>query len=137
MRFCYYNANPLNRRVNDCTVRAISLATNQTWDNTYIMLSEFARLQCIMPDEVYYIDEFLNNNFIKICGCKERGRRITVGEFVDRNPKGTFLITMNGHITCCVDGCIYDTFNPEDRIVWGVYQVEKRRDQSLLFFITN
>jgi hypothetical protein len=28
----YYNNNPLGRHVNDCSVRAIALATNQTWD---------------------------------------------------------------------------------------------------------
>jgi len=33
--FKYYNANPFGRLVNDCTVRAISLATNQSWDKTY------------------------------------------------------------------------------------------------------
>jgi len=30
--FKYYNANPLGRHVNDCSVRAISLATERTWD---------------------------------------------------------------------------------------------------------
>ena len=33
--FKYYNANPFGRRINDCTVRAISLATNRTWNETY------------------------------------------------------------------------------------------------------
>ena len=40
--FRFYNANPRGRHVNDCTVRAISLATGEKWDNTYRMLSEFA-----------------------------------------------------------------------------------------------
>lgn len=39
----YYNANPLGRDVNDCSVRAISLAEEITWDEAYIKLSEFAR----------------------------------------------------------------------------------------------
>jgi hypothetical protein len=46
-----------------------------------------------------------------------------VGEFVETHPKGTFLITMSGHITCAIDGVIYDTFNPSDRFVWGVYEI--------------
>ena len=33
--FIYYNANPFGRLINDCTVRAISLATNTSWDSTY------------------------------------------------------------------------------------------------------
>ena len=31
----YYNANPYGRHVSDCSVRAISLATEQSWEETY------------------------------------------------------------------------------------------------------
>lgn len=119
----FYNANPRGRRVNDCTVRAISLATNRSWDETYEELSKFAQAQATMLDEVAYIDEYLERRYEKICGCKNR-YRITVGEFVEQYPHGTYLITMAGHITCCIDGCIYDTFDPRDRFVWGAFKVK-------------
>jgi hypothetical protein len=122
MKFCYYNANPLGRKVNDCTVRAIALATQKSWDEAYDCLSLYAKAQGIMMDEVEYIDEYLEKNFKKLCGCKNQVK-VTVAQFVETHPQGTYLITMNGHITCCVDGCVYDTFNPEDRIIWGVYEV--------------
>lgn len=120
--FCYYNANPLGRKVNDCTVRAISLATGKSWDETYDWLSLYAKSQAIMMDEIQYIDEFLESNFEKLCGCKE-SIKVTIAQFLETNPFGTFLITMNGHITCCIDGCIYDTFDPSERIIWGIYKV--------------
>lgn len=118
----FYNANPRGRHVNDCTVRAISLATGQSWDEIYRELSHFAQLLCIMPDDVTYIDEYLEANFDKIYSYRNNNK-ITVGEFVERNPYGTFLITMNGHITCVENGVIYDTFDPSDRFIWGVYKV--------------
>ena len=120
--FQFYNANPRGRHVNDCTVRAISLATGESWDDTYRQLSHFAQVQCIMPDDVRYIDDYLERHFHKICGCKD-SRKITVGEFVHKHPHGTYLITMSGHITCAVDGLIYDTFDPSDRFVWDAYKV--------------
>ena len=120
--FQFYNANPRGRHVNDCTVRAISLATGQSWDDTYRQLSHFAQAQCIMPDDVTYIDEYLERHFHKICGCRD-SRRITVGEFIHKHPHGTYLITMSGHITCAIDGLIYDTFDPSDRFVWGAYKI--------------
>lgn len=122
MRYKYYNANPLGRKVNDCTVRAISLALSTTWDEAYDYLSHYAKEQAIMMDEVEYIDQFLEERFEKLCGCKNMVK-VTIEQFVDAYPSGTFLITMNGHITCCIDGCIYDTFNPKDRFVWSVYKV--------------
>lgn len=120
--FKYYNANPRGRRVNDCTVRAISLATGESWDAAYSKLSDFAQAQAIMPDEVMYIDEYLDRHFIKLCGCKGVAQ-MTVGDFVDKYNRGIYLITMSGHITCAINGCIYDTFDPSDYYVWDVYQV--------------
>lgn len=117
----YYNANPLGRRVNDCTVRAISLATGRSWDETYKELSAFARYQAIMPDEVIYINEYLEERYDQVCNCKNK---ITVGEFCKYFPYGTYLVTMNGHITCIIDGVIYDTFNPSDRLIWNAYEVK-------------
>lgn len=121
--FCFYNANPRGRHVNDCTVRAISKATNRSWDEIYRELSHYAQLLCIMPDDVTYIDEYLETHFEKIYLCKKC--RLTIREFVEHNPLGTFLITMNGHITCVIDGVIYDTFDPSNRFIWGVYKVKE------------
>lgn len=121
--FKYLNLNPRQRKVDDCTVRAIALATNRSWDETYKELSAFAQAQAIMPNDVIYINEYLDRNFETICGCKNR-IEVTVGDFIKENPNGIYLITMNGHITCCIDGCIYDTFDPSERLVWGAYKVE-------------
>lgn len=122
-KFKFYNANPLGRNVNDCTVRAISLATNSDWDSTYDRLSEFAQTQGIMPSDVNYIDEFLNDNYDKIYS-NRYSNRITVEEFLQKHPYGIYLITMNGHITCAINGCIYDTFNPAKRVVWDAYRIK-------------
>lgn len=120
--YSFYNANPLGRHVNDCTIRAISLATGRSWGETYRKISEFAQDLCVMPDNVFYIDAYLEEHFEKMYYCKHCNQ-ITVGEFIERNPYGTFLVTMSGHITCVKDGVIYDTFDPSDRFVWGVYKV--------------
>ncbi len=124
--FQYYNANPYSRRVNDCTIRAISLATNKSWNDTYEELSDFARTQGVMFDNAIYIDKYLDSNFRKIYGRKDK-RQLTVEDFVELHPQGIFLITMNNHITCCIDGVIYDTFYPGNRLVLEAYKV-KRRD---------
>lgn len=33
--YVYYNNNPLGRQVSDCSVRAIALATERSWDSAY------------------------------------------------------------------------------------------------------
>lgn len=70
----YYNANPLGRKVSDCAVRAISLATEQTWDDTYIMLSEYGRQQGITFSEVEFINDFYLNVMNDIVRREKRKR---------------------------------------------------------------
>ena len=37
--YVQYNANPINRRAGDCTVRAISKALDQSWEYTFLDMS--------------------------------------------------------------------------------------------------
>ena len=59
-----------------------------------------------MMNSVESIEEYLDDNYERICVPD-----MTVGEFASENPEGTFLVTMDSHITCIVDGCIVDTFD--------------------------
>ena len=103
--FRYYNANPFGRLVNDCTVRAISLATEQSWDSTYKKL----------------INDYLADQFPRFC---PEERIYTLADFLDLKLPGRWLVTMSGHITCVIDGICYDTFDPSKRYVWCIYKVK-------------
>jgi len=39
MAFINYNANPVNNRVGDCVIRAISKATGNTWEEIYTKIA--------------------------------------------------------------------------------------------------
>lgn len=116
--FRYYNANPKDFNIDDCTIRALSVAENISWDEAYNILSNSARRYGLMQSDVRAIEDFLDLRYdrVKIC---ER----TVGEFVKNHPKGTYLITMRGHITVLKNGINYDTFNPSDRRIWSAWEV--------------
>lgn len=118
--FHYYNANPFDRRVDDCAVRAISLAENESWDDTYKKLSEYARRQGITLSEVSFINEYLADRYERYC---PKEKIITLQDFIDLDKPGVWLVTMNGHITCVKDGVIYDTFDCSDRTIWCIYRV--------------
>ena len=121
MYFRYYNANPLGRNVNDCTIRAISLATGRTWEDTYKLLAEYGCEKGITFSEVDFINDFLADRYKRYCLPPQAK---TVRDFLDMNLKGRWLITMNGHITCVIDGILYDTFDCSDRYIWCAYHVK-------------
>lgn len=118
MSYKFYNANARGNFVNDCTIRAISLAEGKTWDETYDELSEIAQHNGIILDDVNFIEPLLDSRYRRMC---YDGKY--VGDFVEEHPKGTYLITMKGHITCCINGVLYDTFDCRNRIMWCAWRV--------------
>ena len=114
----FYNANARGRFTNDCVIRAISLAEDKTWNETYDELSEIAQRNGIILDDVNFIEPLLDSRYDRMC---YKGKY--VGDFVEEHPKGTYLIVMRSHITCCRDGILYDTFDCRDRIMWCAWRV--------------
>lgn len=111
MSYKYYNANPLNKDTQDCTIRAISVALNTPWDYVYDMLSHEAQKVGMIQDDREFIVNFLDDRFERM-----PTYGMTVGEVVDEYKDNVILVTMSGHITCAKYGRIYDTFDPSDRV---------------------
>ena len=47
-----------------------------------------------------------------------------VGEFADLYPDGTYLVRMDGHISVCKDGTIYDLFDCRDEFITDAWRVD-------------
>lgn len=115
----YHNANSQGNFVNDCVIRAISVAENMNWGDTYDDLSRIAKKNGILLDDVDFVDPLLDYRYNRIPLLYD----MYVGEFVEENPFGVYLITMPGHITVLKDGIIYDTFDCRDRKIKDVWKV--------------
>lgn len=114
----YYNANARGNFVNDCVIRAISVAEGKSWDKTYDELSNIAQDEGNLLDDMDFVEGYLDKRYKRV-----RHYSKTVGEFIEEFPKGTFLITMEGHITVVIDGTLYDTFDCRPRRMWCVWEV--------------
>lgn len=118
MNYKYYNNNPHKRHIDDCTLRAISLLTNKSWGEVYNELSYLASQDSLMMDSVVFIEDYLDDRYPRECHYSK-----TVGEFAKEFPYGKYAVTMDGHITAIIDGVIYDTFNPSERIMRCAWQI--------------
>lgn len=113
-----YNANPDGNKVIDCTVRAISLVLNQTWEQTYagIVVEGMAAYNMPSANAVW-------SNYLKHKGFKcyvipdELPENYSVRDFCRDNPKGTFLLALDGHVVAVKNGDWYDTWNSADQAV--------------------
>lgn len=115
----YMNMNPMGNNIEDCAVRSISTAEEISWDRAYDKLSDSARDMGLMMNSVEAIEKYLDQRYKRVYFNGE-----TVDEFVKTHPYGTFLITMQGHITVLKNGTIYDTFDCRDRLMWSAWRVK-------------
>lgn len=115
----FHNNNSLGLFENDCTVRSLSTATGKSWDDTYIHLSNIARLNGTMMDDRDFIIEYLDNRYDRIHDIPR-----TVGEVAGTYPDNILLITMRGHITCSRYGIVYDSFDCRNRVAEYCWKVK-------------
>lgn len=115
----FYNANAVNRYTDDCVVRAISCATNKSWDYVYDYLSDIAQYEGTLFDKRDFVRNYLDRTYQRLYDVNG-----TVGYVSGMFPNNTLLITMNGHIVCSKNGVIYDTFDCRNREVESVWLVD-------------
>lgn len=123
MAWKFLNLQPLGKLEEDCVTRAISLATGQdytTIQNQLLLVAELFECKklCVccykhLLDYVYNLERI------------EAVQGMSIKEFLRYFNTGIFIIRVDGHLTCAVDGKIVDTWNCEDKIidiVWFVIE---------------
>lgn len=95
-RYSNYNANPFDNNVGDCTVRAISKATGESWDHTYIMLMLEGYMMKDMPTANHVWGSYLRSlGFIRY----KVHDHITVNDFCRMHPYGVYVLALASHLS--------------------------------------
>lgn len=111
-RLVLYNPNPDGSRVGDCVVRAICKATEQDWEESYIGLSIYGFIFRDMPSANHVWGAYLRKyGFSRHLVNDHDMDRYTVVDFCEDHPKGVYVLGMQGHVVCTVDGQYYDTWD--------------------------
>lgn len=134
-----HNENPKGLKSGDCVVRAIALATGQSWDKVFTDLCEIALKKKRMPNEKQVYEVYLE----KLGWEKHRQPRSTVYEngYVDTYKKYTvdkfitdlnlmknierkhdiYIITVAHHMTCVkyqgIEFDIYDIWDCSNKTI--------------------
>ncbi|MBQ2487513.1 MAG: hypothetical protein II517_04155 [Ruminococcus sp.] len=107
-----YNPNPQGRRVGDCAVRAVAVATGQSWDEAFYELSAQAYSMADMPssDAVWgaYLRRRGFTKHILPASCPDC---YTAAEFAEDHPRGVYVLAFGGHVATVRDGVLYDAWD--------------------------
>ena len=123
----YVNKNPRNKSVGDCTVRAISIATDKGWMETYLDLCLFGLLMADMPSANSITTAYLRNKgFRRRTISDDCPDCYTIEDFCKDHPKGVYVIGTGSHLTTVIDGTLFDSWNSLAET--PVYYFEKMED---------
>ena len=120
------NKNPLNKRVGDCVIRAISTTENTDWDDTFLdlMLKSFEMKD--IPSSNYVWSAFLKDlGYSRYVIPHTCPNCYTIRDFANENPVGTFILATGTHVVAVVDGNYIDTWDSGDEI--PIYYFEKEK----------
>jgi hypothetical protein len=119
--FRYWNENPSFEHRNDCVTRAITLASGLPYAEIRRKLRNTASLldceSSLCPTCYGFLIQEVLGGVPKDCN------GMTVEEFADNYPIGTFLVRMNGHISTVIDNCIYDIFDCRKHLLTNAWQM--------------
>ena len=123
--YVHLNPNPNGAYVEDCVIRAIAIATNQSWDEVaiYLFLQAFIMKNMPSVNKVWgtYLTSigFSQHQLPNICpDC------YTVRDFCMDNPYGIFILATGSHVIAVIDGDYYDAWDSGDELPTSVWRRE-------------
>lgn len=109
--FKYYNPNPMNKRVGDCVIRAVSKALDWDWNDTYTALCLQGYVMSDLPSSNQIWGAFLRKQgFIRQVIPNECPDCYTVEDFCKDHPTGIYVLGTGSHAVAVVDGFYYDAW---------------------------
>ena len=119
--YIYYNANPDNANINDCVVRAVTLATGLDYYDVARKLD--------LTSELWGCERTCLSCYSNLLDSVFRFKRIyadgmTIEEFAYTHPYGIYILRGAGHLTTIIDGQSWDTFDTLDMVITDGWQVD-------------
>lgn len=120
-----FNANPQNKHIGDCTVRAISFALGVSWEDAFIGLATEGLVKHDMPSSNSVWGQYLRQNGFSKKNVK-KDIDYTLTEFCDDHPSGMFVVALPGHVVAVNNGNYYDTWDSGGELPLYYWQKENK-----------
>lgn len=112
-----FNPNPTGRRVEDCSIRAISAALDVSWDTASDMVYEMAKsMGTTTPDDAAWGAVLRRNGFYREIIPNTCPECYTVADFCRDHPRGVYVVKTSGHVVTVIDGQAWDTWDSTSEV---------------------
>ena len=107
-----YNPNPIQRRVGDCSVRAIAKALDMDWEDAYALIVSLGFSMADMPSsDAVWGAALRKYGFYRAAIDNKCPDCYTAEDFCKDNPKGTYVLGFGGHVATVHNGNLYDSWD--------------------------
>lgn len=107
-----YNPNPMQRRVGDCSVRAIAKALEMEWEDAYALIVSLGFSMADMPSsDAVWGAALRKHGFYRAAIDNKCPDCYTAEDFCKDNPSGTYVLGFGGHVATVYDGNLYDSWD--------------------------
>ena len=117
MGYIEANPNPEGKIVDDCVVRALSIALDTDWETVYAKLSVLGLMyHDIMTANYIWAKMLEENGFRKFIIPDTCPNCYTIKQFAEDNPSGIYVLGTGQHAVVVKNGNYYDTFDSADYV---------------------
>lgn len=112
--FSYYNANPKNNYCSDCVARAISVATNQSWEDVIRDMTEYGIKKGLVFNDKKCIKSYLKaKGWVKHKEPRDwDNMKMTAKDYLRNNYITTAIANLGTHhVAAIIDGQVVDTWD--------------------------
>lgn len=117
MAYVYFNNNPRGKHVGDCVIRALSIVTDESWDDTFWALCNLGFNEADMPSS-----NAIWSKYLRQLG---QGRKAlpddcpdcyTVRDFCEQYRRGKYILATGSHAVAVINGNYYDAWDSGDEV---------------------
>lgn len=119
-----YNCNPDDKNVGDCVIRAISMALNQSWDETYVGICMQGYMMRDMPSSNSVWGAYLRTKgWQRHILSMDYPVGYSVADFASEHD-GNYILALDGHVVAVHDNNYFDTWDSGDKPVLYYWEKE-------------
>ena len=123
--FVYENPSPFGKKIGDCVIRAIAIATDLSWDEAFDVLTEYGRAFKNLPNANEVWGAYLKDNgFTRHAIENTCPDCYTIRDFCHDHPRGKYVVATGSHVVAAINGRYYDAWDSGEEIPQFYWEAE-------------
>jgi len=112
-----FNNNPIQRRVGDCAVRAVSVALGVDWETAFALIAANGfQMGDVMASDAVWGSVLRQHGFKRAVIENTCPDCYTAEDFARDHPRGVYVLGFGGHVATLRDGQLYDSWDSSNEI---------------------